>query len=211
MLTAVCSPSYADAGSASNREGKWEMYFSPNYVNSSTLDGEGGSSADINGDLGWLFGFAYNLNEKFALGFEFGWNSVSYTANRAYGAGLVDRAGGTLDTSGTRLYATYNFMAKRFTPYVTGNIGWTWIDTNVPSGPPSTSCWYDPWLGYICSGYQPTYTTTEFTYGGSLGLRFDVSNNVFLRGSVGEQWLDVNTGGGTPSFTNYRLDIGFLF
>ena len=41
-----------------------------------------------------------------------------------------------------------------FTPYVTGGIGYAFIDTNIPDSPPQTACWWDPWWGYVCDTFQ---------------------------------------------------------
>lgn len=202
----------AGPGSASHREGKWQGYFGGNYTNSTSIDFNGGASADIDGDLGFIFGLGYNFTEKLALDFDMGWVSVSYKGTRENAnTSARETFGGTMDASSTRFNLTYNFMAKRLTPFIAGNIGWTWIDSNIPSGPSTGGCWWDPWYGYICSSFQPTYGATEFTYGGSLGVRYDVNNTLFLRGLVGKQWLDVSTANGTPDFTSYRVDIGFMF
>ena len=208
-LISAANTSFAAPNSPSQRTGQLEGFFGTNYVNSSSVNFGGGSKADIRGDLGWLFGFDYNFNEHLALAFELGWNSASYTGTRVSSTGDTENFGGRLDSSITRFNLTYNFMAKRLTPFIRANIGWTWIDTNIPSGPPIAGCWWDPWFGYICSGYQPSYASTEFSYGAGLGLRFDVTNNISLRASIGEQWIDISSASGTPDFTNYRFDIGF--
>jgi opacity protein-like surface antigen len=210
-LIAASNTCFAAAGSMSDREGQWQAFFATNYVDSDSIDFDGGAQADINGDLGWLFGFGYNFNEQLALDFEISWNSVSYTATRVLEAGGTEQIGGWLDTSATRFNLTYHFTEKALTPFISANIGWAWIDTNIPSGPPSTGCWWDPWWGYICSGYQPTYSRTEFTYGAGLGLRFDTGKNVFLRGVISQQWLDVGGASSTPDFLMYRFDLGFMF
>jgi len=200
------------AAEPSHRAETWQGFMSANYVNGEKIDFDGGASADIEGDMGWIFGFGYNFSENLALDMELGWNSMSYTATRVeQSPPATSQYGGWADTTSTRFDLTYNFMPKTFTPFVSANIGWTWIDSNIPAGPPASGCWWDPWYGYICSGYQPTYAKSEFTYGAALGVRFDTSHNVFLRGIVGEQWVDVSGADSTPSFTAYRVDFGMLF
>ena len=198
------------AAEASHRAGNWQGFMSANYLNSETIDFGGGSKAEIDGDMGWIFGFGYNFNEKLALDMELGWNSVSYTGTRVQPPSTTEQFSGWLDTTSTRFNLTYNFMAKTFTPFVSANIGWVWVDTNIPVGPPAGGCWWDPWLGY-CVPYQPTYAKTEFAYGAALGVRFDLKDNLFLRGIIGEQWADVSKADSTPSFTQYRFDFGMLF
>lgn len=208
-FTAMNSSYAADNSpmAASHRAEKWQAYFSLNDTQSSTIDFNGGTTLDVNGDIGWLFGIGYNFDEHLALDFELGWNSLNYKANLV---GL-DTRGGWMDTSSTRFNLTYNFMATRLTPFIAGNIGWTWIDSNIPSAPATGGCYFDPWYGYICSSYQPTYAKTEFSYGGSLGVRYDLNDTVFMRGSVNKQWLDISQATSTPAFTSYRFDIGLLF
>jgi hypothetical protein len=202
------------AAEPSKRTGKWETSFDMNYLNSSTIDFGGGNHIDTNSNMGWLIAFGYNFDEHLNLALDLGWNSVNYRAYDVADPGVPAGSPsytGYVNTSNTRFDLTYNFMAKRFTPYVSGNIGWVWIDSNVPSGPPSTGCYWDPWYGYICSGYQATYATTKFGYGGSLGLRFELNDMLYLRGSVGKQWIDASNASSTPSFTNYRFDLGFMY
>jgi len=49
-------------------------------------------------------------------------------------------------------------------------IGWTWIDTNIPDGPPVGGCWWDPWWGYVCTTTYPTKTKSAFSYQATLGV-----------------------------------------
>ena len=97
-------------------------------------------------------------------------------------------------------------MESNFTPFVTAGLGWTYIDTNIPSGPPETWCWY--WYG--CSTFVPTETSTEFSYNAGLGLRLDVGKGVF-RFLVNSQWVDYGGSYGGDSVIQYRLDIGTKF
>ena len=146
LLLSVFNTSFASkAGARSDRAERWQFYLGGNYVNSTSIDFGGGAKADIVGDMGWMFGFGYNFNEKLALDFDFGWNSMSYTGTRVVEDTSKEIFSGRMDTSSTRFNLIYHFMDKRLTPYITGNIGWTWIDSNIPAGPPSSGCWWDPW------------------------------------------------------------------
>ncbi len=76
---------------------------------------------------------------------------------------------------------------------------------------PSTGCYWDPWWGYVCYPYPPTYTATEFSYNAALGVCWDIRESFFLRASIGKQWIDVDKASSTPDITLGRLDIGFAF
>lgn len=211
LILINCSVSASPLTELSHREGGFEIVLQSHYTESKALNGSGGSSVDINDDWGWGFGFGYNLDEHWGLNFDIGWNSFSYsaTAGGDVDPGFSNKYNGQLDTSSSLFSATYNIMDKRFTPFVSGTFGWVFMDTNIPTGPPGTSCWWDPWYGYICYSYVPTKTSTEFTYGGTIGLRFDVTRNMFLRLGYNKMWLDMDNIDSTD-LDNWRLDIGFL-
>jgi opacity protein-like surface antigen len=202
------STSYAQSLSAtSNREGAFEFYFQPHYIDSKSLDGPGGSTVELNDTWGWGFGFGYNYTEHWALNFDINWSSISYDAQTSSATG---RYSGTLDTSSTLFSGVYHFSDKRFTPFVTGSLGWVFIDTNIPEGPPGSTCWWDPWWGYICSTYVPTKTETNFTYGAGIGLRFEATRDLFFRAAYTKNWIDFDKAD-AEDFDVLRFTVGFSY
>jgi hypothetical protein len=119
-------------------------------------------------------------------------------------------ASGVLDTATVALNLSYYFLDGPLTPFVLGGIGWTFVDSNIPSGPPEGVCWWDPWYGNVCTYYQNTYTKDYFSYNVGIGGRWDVFPGFFLRGSVGWQWVDLGKAGITD-FMGGRLDLGYMF
>jgi len=197
--------------SLSDRKDRWDLTLQTQYVESKDIDFDGGAKASLNEAWNWGFGIGYNFDEHWAIDFDLSWNETNYSGTRVNDDSTTSTVSGTLNTNSMLFTGIYNFSAKRFTPFVGATMGWTFIDTNIPTGPPQTICWYDPWWGYICDSYVPTKTTTEFTYGLNAGLRFDVKDNVFLRLSAGQKWIDFNGSNGTSDFITYRFDIGFMF
>ena len=109
-----------------------------------------------------------------------------------------------------RFFGTYNILAGNFTPFVTGGMGWTYIDTNIPSGLPENVCWAYPWYGYYCATYVQTQSTTRFSYNVGAGLRLDAGRGVFRAAgefAVGGLRRLVRLG----NVTQYRIDIGTKF
>ena len=85
------------------------------------------------------------------------------------------------------------------------------IDSNIPSGPATGTCWWDPWWGYVCNTWQPTYEDTAFAYGAAAGLRAELgAGKFFLEGSYNMLWVDFDKAG-TQDFDGVRLNIGWLF
>jgi opacity protein-like surface antigen len=117
---------------------------------------------------------------------------------------------GTLESRTIRFLGTYHFSEKAFTPYVTGGLGWTWVDTNIPAGLPENVCWYYPWYGQYCASYVPTQNTTKFSYNLAAGLRYDYGRAIF-RGQVNAQYIDFGGSYGSSYVTQYRIDIGTKF
>jgi len=197
-----------------NRAEKWEFTLQLRYLESEDISGDNGSRATIDSDYGFGFGFAYNFNDHFSLGGDFGWSQPDYKATVTPAAGNGNSAytvSGTLETFSTHLVGTWNLLARALTPFVSAGVGGTWVDTNIPAGLPVNVCWWDPWWGYYCGPVHPTHQDTYFSYNAAVGIRWDSKDTWFVRGLVGEQWLDVGGAVGTPSFTQYRFDLGFRF
>jgi len=211
LFVLAVANSAADLDSVSHRTDRWEASFQIRYLDSIDIGFTGGAEANLNAELGWSLGMGYNFSENWAFNFDIGWSDIGYSGTRIDSNGTPETVSGTLFTSSSNFSAIYNFSAKRFTPFVGTSIGWTFVDTNIPDGLPQTACWYDPWWGYVCDTYVPTRTSTEFSYGAVVGLRFDVKNNLFFKTSIGKQWMDFGSATSTPDFTIYRFDVGVMF
>ena len=206
----------ADLGkSYRGRKGKYEITLQPRYVSSKGIDADGGSRVDVDPAFGFGLGFGYNFTDSFALHLDGSWTRADYKAKIATADGNGNPAGtgsvdGTLDTTTVALNLSYYLLNGPLTPFLTGGVGWTFLDSNIPSGPVEGVCWWDPWYGYICTVYQNTYTKNYFSYNLGLGARWDLYPGFFLRGSVGWQWLDLGKAG-TTDFLGGRMDIGYMF
>jgi opacity protein-like surface antigen len=224
LLLALGTVAWIAAGSStamaelkkSNRAQTWEFTLPVRYLPSYNIDFDHGTSVDIHDDWGWGFGFGYNFNEKLNLNFEFDWTSADYKATFGSGGGVGQpndyQASGTLDATSSNFNLTYNFMPKTFTPYFSVGVGWNWIDTNIPQGPPSNYCWWDPWYGYICGSYVDTAQESGFIYGFGLGVRFEPKESFFFRVGANDNWQDYgNYNNTTPSIWTYRLELGWRF
>ena len=128
-----------------NRAQKLELTLQTRYLESTEVNFDGGASADINSDLGFGFGVGYNLNDKLALRGNMSWLSARYSATR-----VLDDVSGTRQNFSSRLDAAtlsfgadYYFTKGRFSPFINGSIGWTFVETNIPAGRPITTCWWD--------------------------------------------------------------------
>jgi hypothetical protein len=191
------------------RGGTWDFYLPITYAESAIIEGQGGSSVDVNADWGFGFGFGYNFNDHFHLNGLMTWNSRSYDATVVNTDGTTRRYSNYLDSSTLSLNGIFYFLKGDFTPFVSGGVGITYVDTNIPTGSGSTSCWYDPWYGYVCSSYVPTKTENDMSYNAGVGVRLDVNRQFGLQFGYNKTWVDISKAAGTPDFDIWRLDFVF--
>jgi opacity protein-like surface antigen len=209
VCVVLASASVADA---QYREDRWEFSLGTFYQLSTTIDGEEGTGLETGNDFGFSLGGGYNFTDRLATTFGFQWAGVGYDAT------ALDEDLNPVDISGKYDSFTlsgnlvYYLSDGPLSPYVGAGIGWTWIDTNVPNGPPYTWCWWDPWWGYVCSTSYPTETKDAFSYQATIGLRYEFDNDrTFLRLGYTSQWMDFDASSGTPRFDVIVLDIGWMF
>jgi len=190
------------------RGGGWEFYLPLAFADSATVNGQGGSSVDISADWGFGFGFGYNINDHFQVNGMMNWNSRSYVATYTTSTG-TGKYNNFMETSTLSLNGVYYFLDGDITPFVSGGVGITYVDTNIQNGPATGYCWNDPWLGYVCSSYVPTKTESDISYNAGVGVRFDVNRQFSLQGSYNKTWIDIGKASGTPDFDTWRMDFIF--
>lgn len=203
----------APAAAQTNRAGKNEVYLAPVLTDGKSYSFDGGTSARTDTGFGLTLGFAHNVNPHLTAGIEIEWSEQDYRADVQPGVGnsnSLRTINGTLESRTLRFFGTYNILANNFTPFVTGGLGWTYIDTNIPAGLPENVCWAYPWYGTYCATYVPTQTTTRFSYNAGAGLRLDAGRGVF-RLLVNSQWMDFGGSYGSSNVIQYRIDFGTKF
>jgi opacity protein-like surface antigen len=203
------------AAQAQLRTNQWEGYFFPTVTDSKNYTFEGGTSVRQDTGVGFGFGFAKNLNPNFNLGGELSWGSANYRATVQPGAnnnlGSAQNINGYIESYTVRFSGTYYVLQGNFSPFVTGGLGWTYIDTNIPNSLPQNYCWYYPWYGQVCGSYVSTAATTRFSYNAGAGVRYDFTREFFMRGWVNAQYVDFGGNYGGTRWTQGRVDFGFKF
>ena len=213
-LAAIClGPSLAAAQYYGSDIG-WDFSIGAIYQDSQSAAGRNGSRLSVDSALGLGLSMNYSLNSRFALGADFDWLRPDYSAvlvndeNPAETL-LVDHRATQWNS---RFKGTFNFTEQGpLVPYAQLGFGWTWLDSNVSSGPPVTGCWWHPWWGYICENYYQTYNSTEFSYGGALGLRYELQGGSFLNLSFDYWELDTGGSRANPKLESVRLQYGWRF
>jgi outer membrane protein assembly factor BamD len=201
-------PRYSPAA----RDGRWEGRLGLTYQNSSTTDFKGGTKVDVDSGLGFVAGVDYHFTDRLSTGASLSYDSKDYTADVAGDEpGEVYAIKGTMDTTSLMVDGSYNFLTGRFTPFVTGGVGWSWVDTNIATGPPDVGCWWSPWYGYICTSWQDTKTISGFAYELGLGLRYDFNDYLAADTLYKVKWIGLDNADGTPSYDGFQLNLGWKF
>jgi opacity protein-like surface antigen len=207
ILAAACCLLSAGA-SAQSRDVGWEFGAELIYQNSQDVDFDGGTTVEFDSDLGISLSAGYRFSDHLEVQFGVDWTNVDYDVGfqSATTPGLTFDATGEIEQFTPFIRANFNFVDGPITPYVTGGIGYSFIDTNIPDGPPQTGCWWDPWYGQICTTFQSTATTEEFTYNAGLGVRWDLSTGYSLRLAYEKHWYDLDNA--SADFDQFKL--GFV-
>jgi len=200
-------------GRSPGRAQSWEFSIGGIYQNGDSSNGEGGSSLEVNSELGLAFNVGYNFTNKLSLNADFDFLRPDFTAIIANENDPTDtqRIDHTFSQFNGRIKGTVNFMDGPFTPYAEVGFGWTYIDSNVADGPPVTGCWWHPWWGYICSNFYSTFSGTESSYGGAVGLRYELAGGTFIKGSYSLWELKIGGDSADPRLSAWRLEYGWRF
>jgi len=193
-----------------DRDTGWEFGGELIYQSSQDFDSDGGSTASVDSDVGLALTFGYRFNERFELQFGLDWNNIDYTVHLVNGLtpGLSVDVDGELEAFTPRIGGVFNFIEGPITPYLSATVGYSFIDTNIPDGPPVSSCWWDPWYGYICGTWQDTRSTEEFMYGAGVGVRWDVNDAWSLRFGYDKRWFDSS---GSPDFDQIKFGVTMMY
>jgi opacity protein-like surface antigen len=213
VAVAVALLGAAGSADAQDREGRWEFTLGAIYQLGTEVDAQNGGSLDTGDDFGFTLGGGYNFTDRLAATFGLEWAGIDYDARATDPeTGSPVNITGGYDQFILSGNLVLNLTDGPLVPYVGAGIGWTWIDTNIPNGPPLTWCWWDPWWGYVCSTSYPTATIDAFSYQALLGLRYEFDNDrTFLRLGYTSQWMDFDASSGTPRFDVIVFDFGWIF
>jgi opacity protein-like surface antigen len=205
-LAALFLSGVASAQGVSPREPGWEMGLDVIYQDAKTLKAPGGSKVDLEDDFGLSLTFGYRIDERLEVQFALDWSDVDYGGTIVRDNGTLNRFSGSYEAFTPRFNLQFNLLKTPFTPFISGGAGYTFIDTNIPTGRPQTGCWWDPWYGYICSSFQSTKTIDGLTYQVGAGIRWDLSDTVSLRLALEEHWVDFDKAGDEGLF---QAKLGF--
>ena len=187
--------------------GDWEFRIGPVFQESKTIDFNGGSQAKLDSTTGFKIGTGVYVTNQLIVGgnFSYGQSNFNGTVNSGTPGISASIENGHVDFSTLMFDATYLFLPGAIKPYGKVGLGWNWVNTNIASGPPQTGCWWDPWWGYVCSGYQPTHGASSFTYQIGAGVQANFSRSFAIDVDYQYTWIDLSNTSSTPGFGAVEL------
>lgn len=189
-----------------------EFGFDVVYQLSQDITFDGNSTVDFSDDVGVSLWWSYRFNEHLDLQAALDWSEMDYDATfRSQTAGLEANVSGDIETFVPKVVLNYNILKGPLTPFLSGGVGWAFVDTNIPNSRVQVGCWWDPWWGYICTPYQSTRSFDDFTYQLGAGVRWDINRSYALRLVYERHWLDYSKASSTPDFDQFRLGMAFMF
>ena len=198
-----------DAYSQTAPERGWEASIGFLQQGGEDIGFNNGASLRTDDDIGVVFGVGYNFNSKLDLIVGFESVTVGYDLVRqsATTPGVTQQIIGDYESFAPVVKLNYNFLNRSFTPFVTAGVGWSFIDTNIPTGDVFVDCWFDPWYGYFCAPFAETKTTEALTYQAGIGARWKINEIYGLRFEYNKQWVDFDGSRGTPNFDQFKLTL----
>jgi opacity protein-like surface antigen len=205
-------PSFASTQAVRDRARTWEVGLQVVDTSSETLSGEEGSGLSVGSSTGWGISGGYNFTNRLAVLADWTWSKPSYDATfLVEDTGELETLSHSLNINTLQVKGVFYFTEGALAPFVEAGLGWTYIDSNVIDGPPTTGCWWDPWWGYICRDFFSTYSDTRTSYSTAVGLRWDLRNGMTLRGSYGLLEVDTSSSTEDASMDAIKLDLLWRF
>ena len=211
-LALLAAPLFCHSASAQDgvRKGDSDWTIFVPFLDAGTNNFEGGTSIKLDDSWGIGFGFDYFLSDSLSVGGTFTYSEPDYEVNLHRQFGTFNLLKGEMEQWGFMGNITYQFGDGKLRPYVMGQAGWQYVDSNIADGPPTTGgCWWDPWWGYTCTVWQDTKTETDFAYGVGVGLRVSLSPGLFLDVGAVENWVDWGHSSGSSDYLVYKIGLGF--
>ncbi len=190
----------------------WQARVGINNQQTTDVDFDGGSTAEFNSSTGFLIGLGYELSKHFEVGANLTYDERDYDGLLAGDEpDEVFRVRGDLESMGVMFDLSYYFLTGRVRPFVSAGAGWNFVDTNIPTSPPQVGCWWNPWFGYICEGFQETKSVDGFAYQVGAGVNYRINPSILLSGSYRMNWLDFPKADGTPTFDAIQIILNWGF
>ena len=180
----------ATIGSAQewSRKGKGEIFVLGQQMSGDTTTSLGIEIEVDDTTVGGL-GMGYNFNDYLNLNWDMFFGSTDLAA-KSYGVSLK----GDTDLFGMDVNLDYNILKSRFTPIVTGGIGFIRFDGT--------------WEGEYSS---VSFDETDFSYNLGAGFRWNITDHLLVKGVYRFTWTELEDTDDSILLDGVTLSIGYVF
>jgi opacity protein-like surface antigen len=146
-------------------------------------------------------GFAYHFNDFLAIHADFLIGPATFTVSEPHTPSYPLGDNGFIQSG--RLNLDYNIINRRLTPFFTGGIGYQYMQVD--------QSYYYPGPHYAHYYYDSYYYETDFTWNVGAGIRWNITDNLFVKLTGGAQWLQYQGADNITTQIEGSLAIGMTF
>jgi len=194
-----------------SRTAKWEVYGIGQYLHSDDIR--------FNGPLGDVkvkmddtglggFGLAFHFNDFLALHGDLMFGNATFSGDFPVDTGETVHVSQNTFMQTGRLNLDYNIINRRLTPFLTGGIGYQYLDTALEDLPPGSDQDWWGWAGRHGHFYD---SETDFTGNVGAGIRWNITDQLFIKATGGAQWLQYRGANGITTQIEGIFAIGWMF
>ena len=195
-MIVACLPALAQIPMATegiSRQGRMEFYGIGQYLNSEDIDFHGplGTIKTKMDDTGLGgFGVAYHFNDFFSVRGDFMFGGATFSGETIDGNGGPFHFKEDTFIQTGRFNVDWNIINRRLTPFVTAGIGYQYTEAELEHLPPYGGIYWDPWYGWVSYYEHPHAWRTDFTWNAGAGVRWTVTEHLFVKAMAGATWLE---------------------
>jgi opacity protein-like surface antigen len=187
------------ATEAFSRQNKFDVYGIGEYLHQGDT-----TFTDFNGEKAKLkledtglggIGLAFHFNDFIAIHTDFLFGPATFRSQVDGGPSYTLGDDGFIQSG--RLNVDYNIINRRLTPFITAGIGYQYFEVDQHD--------YDYYYSYYY------YYETDFTWNVGAGVRWNVTDNFFIKATGGAQWLKYEGADNVTTQIEAALAIGCTF
>ncbi len=178
---------YTTAGAHEfERGGRFELYGTYQHMNGDTITPYAfGSAVKFDNSSLYGLGFGFNFTDNFNLNTDFLFGTSDAEINTFWGPATVDT-----ELTLWNVNLDYNILKERLSPFISGGIGLFNTHADV---------WFD------------SIDDTDFSYNIGAGIRWDATDNLFIKAKYRWTYIEFDHSDDTPRFEGLSISIGWMF
>jgi opacity protein-like surface antigen len=188
-----------------SRSGRFDLYFDYKNLNSANIELHAPiGNIPLTMDNTNMYGFGFGA-DFYTFGLHF---DSLFGRSNLHGGGPADGTERRIFISHNTLDFTWFILGGPFTPFISGGVGWQYLEANL-NLQPGVPVYEDPWWGPVYGrGYYPVYRESDFMWTGSAGVRWDITPYLFIKATADSTWPYFRNTSGPTRQMRYGVSLG---